>query len=343
MGVGYSGEHISSNMRAWMIVNPDYTISKSARVSTSYDSTLDSISKIDIVTGSTTSTKTFGRYNLVLNGWSFPTTINANYIPTVFYSNSYEDSGTVYRHLRNIELTYDSSECPPLEENPRFFYDQNDSKKTSYTISVDLSKSDLDGVGLSNVVSSLIPMTNIVFNRVLLAGADGLDGTYWLPSPGEDIRIGDMHATVNTKNAALGSLIFNWDVPSVDKVNGVDAAWDDTDTPTPHGHMTDVLVMDDSMTVITEGNYSNPVPSSPKYNFPTINQTTLGPDGYSLMELERLACRYMQYGSNYSSRGSCKIPLPVFRRQDYTIGGYRIPQVGRPDSFPESQCEQCHY
>ena len=30
-GVGYSGEHIASNMRAWMVVNPDYTIDKSAQ------------------------------------------------------------------------------------------------------------------------------------------------------------------------------------------------------------------------------------------------------------------------------------------------------------------------
>ena len=337
-GVGYSGEHLASNMRAWMVVNPDYTIDKSARIATSYDSSLDSISKIDTVVGATTPTKSFGRYNLVLNGWSFPTTINSNYVPTVFYSNLYESSGTSYRHLRKIELTYDSDECPDLTSNPRFFYDQNNNKKTAYTISVDLVDTNVDGDGvhLSNVISSFIPMTNVVFNRVVLAGADGRDGTYWLPAVDEAIRIGDMHATVNNKNATLETLIFNWDVPSVDKVNGVDAPWDDTDTPTPHGHMTDVLVMDDSMTVITDGNYDNPVPSSPKYNYPTINQTVLGPEGYSLMELERLACRYIQYGSNYSDRGSCRIPLPAFRRQDYNIGGYRIPMVGDRIAFQKA-------
>jgi len=335
-GVGYSGEHIASNMRAWMVVNPDYTIDKSARVATSYDSSLDSISKIDIVVGENTPTKSFGRYNLVLNGWSFPTTINTNYVPTVFYSNLYKAGGNEYRHLRKIELTYDSSECPPIDDNPRFFYDQNNNKKTSYTISVDLEAVDLDGVNLSNVISSFIPMTNVIFNRVILDTQNGVPGTFWMPAVGKDIRIGDSHAVVVDANPSGSDLIFDWDIDSITKANAPGVTWDDTDVATPHGHLTDVLVMDDSMTIITEGNYDNPVPNSPKYNYPTINQTILGPEGYSLMELERLACRYMQYGSNYTDRGSCKIPLQVFTRPDYEMEGYRIPMVGDRVAFLKS-------
>lgn len=335
-GVGYSGEHIASNMRAWMVVNPDYTIDKSARIATSYDSSLDSISKIDTVVGKETSSKSFARYNLVLNGWSFPTTINANYVPTVFYSNLYKTGGADYRHLRKIELTYDSSECPNIDVNPRFFYDQNNNKKTSYTISVDLEAVDLDGVNLSNVISSFIPMTNVIFNRVILDTQNGVPGTFWMPTVGKNIRIGDSHAVVVDANPSGSDLIFDWDIDSITKTNDPGVTWDDTDVATPHGHLTDVLVMDDSMTVITEGNYDNPVPNSPKYNYPTINQTILGPEGYSLMELERLACRYMQYGSNYTDRGSCKIPLPAFTRPDYEMEGYRIPMVGDRIAFLKS-------
>mgnify|MGYP003295498568 FL=1 len=46
------------------------------------------------------------------------------------------------------------------------------------------------------------------------------------------------------------------------------------------------------------------------------------------MEMERLACRYMQYGSNYSSQGTCTIGASFFRREDYEIGTMRLPMVG---------------
>ena len=179
-------------------------------------------------------------------------------------------------------------------------------------------------------------MTNVIFNRVILDTQNGVPGTFWMPAAGENIRVGDSHAVVVDANPSGSDLIFDWDIDSITKTNDHGVTWDDTDVATPHGHLTDVLVMDDSMTIITEGNYDNPVPNSPKYNYPTINQTILGPEGYSLMELERLACRYMQYGSNYTDRGSCKIPLPAFSRPDYEMEGYRIPMVGDRIAFLKS-------
>ena len=71
-------------------------------------------------------------------------------------------------------------------------------------------------------------------------------------------------------------------------------------------------------------NYDTPDPDSPYGRYGDVTISIQGAEGYSRMELERLACRYMQYGSNYSDRGSCQVILNAFIKSDYDIGCRKI-------------------
>lgn len=308
-GVGYSGESIASSMKAWMPINKDYTIDNSMRITKSYDSEIDSVIKLDEIT---VQGRKFSRYVITMNGWSFPdfSTLprlksyaeNISIKPRVYFVNS-------SNKLHYIELDYDESGPNPPEPNPRRYYDQANNKKTAYTICIDQTDTASDNsTKVTSVVESLVPLSNIIFPVF------AVDYPMSLPDVGDEICVGDMVCNVRYKNNTYNEVVVDYKVSADDwQSNGI-----------PHGHYTDVLVMDNSGTY----NQSNPHPDSPYSLYSGTSLTTQGPEGYTIMEMERLACRYMQYGSNYSAEGTASVSAIFFNREDYEFGTARIPMVG---------------
>lgn len=308
-GVGYSGESIASSMKAWMPINKDYTIDNSMRITKSYDSEIDSVIKLD---ETTVQGRKFSRYVITMNGWSFPdfSTLprlksyseNISIKPRVYFVNS-------SNKLHYIELDYDEAGPNPPEPNPRRYYDQANNKKTAYTICIDQTDTASDNsTKVTSVVESLVPLSNIIFPVF------AVDYPMSLPDVGDEICVGDMVCNVRYKNNTYNEVVVDYKVSADDwQSNGI-----------PHGHYTDVLVMDNSGTY----NQSNPHPDSPYFLYSGTSLTTQGPEGYTVMEMERLACRYMQYGSNYSAEGTATVSAIFFNREDYEFGTARIPMVG---------------
>lgn len=308
-GVGYSGESIASSMKAWMPINKDYTIDNSMRITKSYDAEIDSVIKLDEVV---LNGHRYSRYVITMNGWSFPDfstlprlksyTQNISIKPRVYFVNS-------SNKLHYIELDYDDAGPNPPEPNPRRYYDQANNKKTAYTICIDQTDTASDNsTKVTSVVESLVPLSNIIFPVF------AVDYPMSLPDVGDEICVGDMVCNVHYKNNTYNEVVVDYKVSADDwQSNGI-----------PHGHYTDVLVMDNS----GEYNQSNPHPDSPYSQYSGTSLTTQGPEGYTIMEMERLACRYMQYGSNYSAEGTASVSAIFFNREDYEFGTARIPMVG---------------
>ena len=308
-GVGYSGESIASSMKAWMPINKDYTIDNSMRITKSYDSEIDSVIKLDEITHGG---HRYSRYVITMNGWSFPDfstlprlksyTQDISIKPRVYFVNS-------SNKLHYIELDYDDDGPNPPEPNPRRYYDQANNKKTAYTVCIDQNDTASDNsTKVTSVVESLVPLSNIIFPVF------AVDYPMSLPDVGDEICVGDMVCNVRYKNNTYNEVVVDYKVSADDwQSNGI-----------PHGHYTDVLVMDNS----GEYNQSNPHPNSPYSQYPNTSLTTQGPEGYTIMEMERLACRYMQYGSNYSAEGTSTVSAVFFNREDYEFGTARIPMVG---------------
>ena len=308
-GVGYSGESIASSMKAWMPINKDYTIDNSMRITKSYDSEIDSVIKLDEVTYNG---HRYSRYVITMNGWSFPDfstlprlksyTQDISIKPRVYFVNS-------SNKLHYIELDYDDEGPNPPEPNPRRYYDQANNKKTAYTVCIDQNDTASDNsTKVTSVIESLVPLSNIIFPVF------AVDYPMSLPDVGDEICVGDMVCNVRYKNNTYNEVVVDYKVSADDwQSNGI-----------PHGHYTDVLVMDNS----GEYNQSNPHPNSPYSQYPNTSLTTQGPEGYTIMEMERLACRYMQYGSNYSAEGTSTVSAVFFNREDYEFGTARIPMVG---------------
>lgn len=308
-GVGYSGESIASSMKAWMPINKDYTIDNSMRITKSYDSEIDSVIKLDEVT---LNGHRYSRYVITMNGWSFPDfstlprlksyTQDISIKPRVYFVNS-------SNKLHYIELDYDDAGPNPPEPNPRRYYDQANNKKTAYTVCIDQNDTASDNsTRVTSVIESLVPLSNIIFPVF------AVDYPMSLPDVGDEICVGDMVCNVRYKNNTYNEVVVDYKVSADDwQSNGI-----------PHGHYTDVLVMDNS----GEYNQSNPHPNSPYSQYPNTSLTTQGPEGYTIMEMERLACRYMQYGSNYSAEGTSTVSAVFFNREDYEFGTARIPMVG---------------
>ena len=308
-GVGYSGESIASSMKAWMPINKDYTIDNSMRITKSYDAEIDSVIKLD---ETTLQGHKYSRYVITMNGWSFPdfSTLprlksyaeGISIRPRVYFVNS-------SNKLHYIELDYDESGPNPPEPNPRRYYDQANNKKTAYTICIDQNDTASDNsTKVTSVIESLVPLSNIIFPVF------AVDYPMSLPDVGDEICVGDMVCNVRYKNNTYNEVVVDYKVSADDwQSNGI-----------PHGHYTDVLVMDNS----GEYNQSNPHPNSPYALYSSTSLTTQGPEGYTIMEMERLACRYMQYGSNYSAEGTSVVSAIFFNREDYEFGTARIPMVG---------------
>lgn len=305
-GTGYSGETIASKMRAWMKIGKDYTIADSMKITRSYDSEIDAVVKLDEVTDGLVS---YSRYTITFNGWSFPDASTLlrlksdyNIEPTIYYVNQ---NGKLFSMTIGYNL-----DSLPLEHNPRRYFDQANNKKCAYTVAIpkgEFVSGDVITLKTS-VVESLVQLSNVIFPIY------AVDKPLLIPSVGSEICVGDMICTVADVNTQYSEVKVTYNAPS--------SGWEDTGIP--HGHLTDVLVMDNSKTI----NYSNPDTESPYAMYPDVSLTTQGPEGYSIMEMERLACRYMQYGSNYSSQGTCTIGASFFRREDYEIGTMRLPMVG---------------
>lgn len=299
-GVGYSGETIASNMKAWMKINPDYTIDNSMRITKSYDSELDSVVKLDDVDVDGT---IYSRFTLTFNGWSFPDLAtldrltNAGVKPRVYYVNG---AGGLYY----LEL-----ECLPSlspVNNPRRYYDQAGNKKTAYVVTV-IKNSTVprdSSTTQTSVIESLVQLSSIIFPVF------AVDKPLSLPAAGSDLCVGDMVCRVVSIDTLYSEVTIDYISPDAKNI--------------PHGHLTDVLVMDNS----GEYNYNSPHPESPYSLYGNTSLTTQGPEGYSILEMERLACRYMQYGSNYNSQGSAMVGAMFFYRNDYEIGTARLPMVG---------------
>lgn len=315
-GVGYSGEMLASNMKAWMVINKNYTIPKSAKISKSYDCYIDSVNRgSDVVVGG----YVYAKYTVTVNGWSFPSVPTTSHLPRIYYTRS--DNVLDY-----IEL----EDSPGIVSNIMKTKDQSGTKKTSFVVGFVLTMADGSDVPstdpkyskcknsagqlLSDVFSSFTPMTNIVFNYMTVSSDEILSNV--LPSTG-NIRIGDMRVNL-TSLSVTGDITFDWILPTTYSNN-----------PIPHGHLTDVLVMDDTGTKYTSGySWSNPHPESPKGKYPEITKTVQGGEGYTAMEMEKLACRFMQYGSNYSEEGEADIIYNEFNKSDYDMGCKRTLQPG---------------
>ena len=159
----------------------------------------------------------------------------------------------------------------------------------------------------------------IIFDRIEAMCENNIGGaTYLNHTLRSEFMIGDqivkyLSYTPKGDDNTGDVIVFEW--------------YTDSDHPVPHGHHTDVLVIDNSKTYF-EGKKGEPVAGSPKDNYPSISMTVQGPEGYSLMDMERLSCRYMQYGSNYSDTGTAKIVYKEFIRSDAAIGSKRILMVG---------------
>lgn len=232
-------------------------------------------------------------FQLTFNGWSYPTILPAQG-PWIFYTS---DSG---------EVMYISSELRNMS-NANRYYDTSNMKKTSCVITVSKTARDKYGRYIYDIISSLSQGTNFVFGVYRLTSVDSL-------TVGQEICIGDRIQSIQSINNVLNEV-------SVDAYN--------TSIQPQHGHMTDVLVMSNSSTY----NYSNPDPDSPYALYPGIERTIQGPEGYTRMELEKLASKYMQYGSNFSARGTCDISLLYFARNDFAVQARRIQMVGDRIAF----------
>lgn len=232
-------------------------------------------------------------FQLTFNGWSYPTTLPAQG-PWVFYTS---DSG---------EVMYISSELRNMS-NANRYYDTSNMKKTSCVITVSKTATDKYGRYIYDIISSLSQGTNFVFGVYRLTSVDGL-------TVGQELCIGDRIQSIRSINNVLNEVSVNSFYTSIQP---------------QHGHMTDVLVMSNSGTY----NYSNPDPDSPYSQYPGIERTIQGPEGYTRMELEKLASKYMQYGSNFSARGTCDISLMYFARNDFAVQARRIQMVGDRIAF----------
>lgn len=232
-------------------------------------------------------------FQLTFNGWSYPTILPAQG-PWVFYTS---DSG---------EVMYISSELRNMS-NANRYYDTSNMKKTSCVITVSKTARDKYGRYIYDIISSLSQGTNFVFGVYRLTSVDGL-------TVGDEICIGDRIQSIQSINNVLNEVSVNAFYTSIQP---------------QHGHMTDVLVMSNASTY----NYSNPDPDSPYSLYPGIERTIQGPEGYTRMELEKLASKYMQYGSNFSARGTCDISLLYFARNDFAVQARRIQMVGDRIAF----------
>ena len=232
-------------------------------------------------------------FQLTFNGWSYPTTLPAQG-PWVFYTS---DSG---------EVMYISGELRNMS-NANRYYDTSNMKKTSCVITVSKTATDKHGRHIYDIISSLSQGTNFVFGVYRLTSVDGL-------TVGQELCIGDRIQSIQSINNVLNEVSVNASYTSIQP---------------QHGHMTDVLVMSNSGT----HNYSNPDPDSPYSLYPGIERTIQGPEGYTRMELEKLASKYMQYGSNFSARGTCDISLLYFARNDFAVQARRIQMVGDRIAF----------
>lgn len=157
-GIGYSGETIASKMRAWMKIEKDYTIADSMKITRSYDSEIDTVVKLDDVTYNN---KSYSRYTITFNGWSFPDLVTLNRLatdgikPRIYYVN-------LNSELNYMEIGYLTG-LPTVADNPRRYYDQGNNKKCAYTISIEM-------VRQSRAIQLHYrhPLLNLLFNYPML-------------------------------------------------------------------------------------------------------------------------------------------------------------------------------
>ena len=84
-----------------------------------------------------------------------------------------------------------------------------------------------------------------------------------------------------------------------------------------HGHMTGTLVFKTTALGVTATDIQT---DSPMDKYGEVILSKKATDGYTRMELERVAQNFAQYGSNYTDQGTASIPLGYFEKPDVTFG-----------------------
>lgn len=312
------GTTITSEMKGFMKINPDYSIPSAYVVVKSVDSYVTSVQSTP-----NSDTSQFGDSYIYLKGWTTPSTVGEYY--------RYEPS--YYWYLPYIDQPQgmqfpDSSGEGCIKAIKRYVGGDNE-KYTQLTI------------------QDLYDAT----------GSQGHQGMSWVTSHGFELGtfiLGTRYTLNTTEGITAGSyLLLGDEIVYVTNVSGNDIIVDRTgsgsnlDNRKAHSHMVGTLVFKiNSSLGPTESNIEE---GSPMDLYGNTIYTTIAANGQTQMEIELIAQNLLRFGSNYMDNGSATIPLIYFGKTDqgmfspFNVGDHLSIQPAYSDSNARTEFELVGY
>lgn len=312
------GTTITSEMKGFMKINPDYSIPSAYVVVKSVDTYVTSVQSTP-----NTSSSTFGDSYLYLKGWSVPTTVSEYYR----YNPSY------YLYLP--------------------YLDQPQGMQFPSTQSIGYIKAIERYVGSDNEKYTKLTIQDL-FDA---SGSQGHQGMSWVTFSGFEIGtfiMGTRYTLNTTEGISAGDYMMLGDeIVYITSVSGNDIFVDRTgsgsnrDTRKAHSHMVGTLAF--KISTYLGPSSSDIETDSPMDMYGNTVYTMIAANGQTQMEIEMIAQNLLRFGSNYMDNGSATIPLIYFGKTDkgmfspFNVGDHLSISPAYPDSNAKTEFELVGY
>ena len=314
------GTTITSQMKGFMRINPDYSIPSAYVVVKSIDTYVTSwraFSPID-----PTSTVEFGDSHIYVKGWTLPSDVNTlnSYNPSFVWYTEYNPTIPLYNTFPTAAGDYGR-----IKSTIRYLGTDNE----KYTDIVVQDVYDRRG-GVDPSETTWLSTRDFEVGQFIMGEKYTLNTTDGL-SVGDYILLGDELTTI--KSISGNDITIQRNVQSR--------------LSSAHSHMVGTLVFKVSSSLSpTERDIEE---GSPMDLYGNTIYTTIAANGQTQMEIELIAQNLLRFGSNYMDNGSATIPLIYFGKTDrgmfspFNVGDHLSIQPAYSDSNARTEFELVGY
>lgn len=311
------GTTITSEMKGFMKINPDYSIPSAYVVVKSIDSYVTSVQPTPFQGESE-----FGNSYIYLKGWTTPTTVEEyyRYMPSYYQYLAWGDYPVGWQ--------FPTSEIGQITAIDRYVGSDNE-KYTRLTIQ---DVYDVNGT--------------LVYRDTTWVAYQGFElGTFIL---GKRYTLNTTEGITPYSHLLLGDeIVYVLEVIGNDIIVDRTGAGGGLDTRKAHSHMVGTLVFKiNSSDGPTESNIEE---GSPMDLYGNTIHTSIAANGQTQMEIELIAQNLLRFGSNYMDNGSATVPLIYFGKTDrgmfspFNVGDHLSIQPSYTDPNAKTEFELIGY
>ena len=314
------GTTITSEMKGFMKINPDYSIPSAYVVVNSIDTYVTSYRAFTPI--DPTASVEFGESHLYVKGWSIPTDITLlnTFEPSFVWYPSWSPTTPIYEPFPTS-----ASALGGVILSVNRYYGTDNEKYTDLVIKDTYDRR--GGVDPDQV--TWLSTRDFEVGQFIMGEKYTLNTTDGL-TVGDYIMIGDENVRINAISG-----------------NDISITRTQSDLSHAHGHMVGTLVFKVSSSISpTQRDIET---GSPMDLYGNTIYTMIAANGQTQMEIEMIAQNLLRFGSNYMDNGSATIPLIYFGKTDkgmfspFNVGDHLSISPAYPDSNAKTEFELVGY